>query len=65
MEGLFASQWVDDAHRRVPQITREADPEFEEYRSAQLANSQTEPDRDDKSEFIDSIASRARVDHAW
>ena len=65
MEGLFASAWVDDTYRRVPQITREADPEFQEYRSAQLASSQTEPDRDDKSEFIDSIARRARVYHAW
>ena len=61
MEGLFASAWVDDTYRRVPQITREADPEFQDYRSAQLACSQMESDRDHKSEFIDSIARRAGV----
>ena len=65
-EDLLCSQeWDLERALRVhirdqtfPQITREADPEFQEYRSAQLASSQTGPDRDDKSELIDDQCGR-------
>ena len=66
VEDLLRSQeWDLERALRVyirdqtfPQITQEADPEFQEYRSAQLASSQTEPDRDDKSELIDDQCGR-------